>query len=79
MADVSRSLREDPPLPGQPTEGWVGLSVGPSATAGGHAGHAGHAPPGAAPMDHAAMGHGSSPPGVRPDGDATVEGAHGGH
>lgn len=27
-AEVARSLREDPPLPGAATEGWAGLAAG---------------------------------------------------
>jgi hypothetical protein len=35
---MARALREDPPLPGEPTEGWEGLA--PGAPQGGH--HHGH-------------------------------------
>lgn len=85
QADVSRSMREDPPLPGAPVEGWVGLSTPlPAESMRGHAGHAGHGAMGAMPMDHAAMGHRSSPsaPGPAPgppDAGASVGGAHDGH
>jgi len=40
-ASVVRALREDPPLPGSPTDGWEGLRT-PAATGEGAAGHQHH-------------------------------------
>ncbi|WP_437677538.1 hypothetical protein [Sorangium sp. So ce131] len=53
---IGVALAEDPPLPGEPTRGWVGLEPAPGgADAGGdphqHHHHHGHAP--AAAPDHA--------------------------
>jgi hypothetical protein len=36
QADVARSLREDPPLPGASTEGWAGLAEHGTAAPGAH-------------------------------------------
>lgn len=35
-AEVARSLREDPPLPGAPTEGWSGLAAEEAAAPAAH-------------------------------------------
>ncbi|AKF03245.1 hypothetical protein [Sandaracinus amylolyticus] len=37
VADVGRALREDPPLPGEPTRGWHGLE--PASVTPPHGGH----------------------------------------
>jgi hypothetical protein len=42
-AVVGRALREDPPLPGEPTAGWEGLEPSDAATSTSHAHGAGHA------------------------------------
>jgi len=65
-APVPRALAEDPPLPGEPTEGWPGLRPAGEPAAGGHEQHRGQSPTqGDVPADHS--GHGA-PPAARPTG-----------
>jgi len=35
-ANVGRALREEPPLPGEPTDGWEGLESSSTSAQGGH-------------------------------------------
>jgi hypothetical protein len=52
-ANVAISLEADPPLPGEPTEGWLGLEAPPDDGTSPHEGHGGHGGHGA----HEGHGH----------------------
>ncbi len=43
LAAVTVALREDPPLPGEPSEGWAGLEAYPSGSPAHHHEHGEHA------------------------------------
>ncbi|WP_437636235.1 hypothetical protein [Sorangium sp. So ce854] len=68
---IGVALSEDPPLPGAPTTGWVGLESGAGAGADPHQHHHHHqhgsAPPASAPPQHQ---HGSAPSSSTPPASA---------
>lgn len=56
-ATVTLALDSDPPLPGEPSEGWIGLERPDTGAAHEHHPHHGHASPGSSTTTSEAAGH----------------------